>query len=266
MNRIAAAMSACTVAFFALMVPDTALAWGREGHETIAKLAELNLDRSVRRRVEGYLGGHSIVYVAKWMDEVRKTPEFKFTDSWHVATVDENLEYAASRKKGDAIYGIEQAMETLKDYKNLPDSVVALNIRYLVHLIGDMHCPAHVYYATHGAKYNVSIEAAGHNYVQMPLHSMWDFGLIQANRFMCASEWAQELNQVLTKQDRRDMAEGTPREWLSSNARRCEPQFEWAQPDSKLGADFVVKAMPLIETQITYAGIRLASVLNALFK
>ena len=40
-------------------------AWGRKGHETIAKIAERNLTERAKERIERYLGGHSIVYYAK---------------------------------------------------------------------------------------------------------------------------------------------------------------------------------------------------------
>ena len=60
--------------------------WGREGHETIAKIAERNLTKRAKKRIEKYLGGHSVVYYAKWMDEYRKTPEYAFTDGWHTTT------------------------------------------------------------------------------------------------------------------------------------------------------------------------------------
>lgn len=254
------------VAAAALMVQcPEAGAWGREGHETIAKLAELNLNKSTKKKVEKYLGGHSIVYVAKWMDEVRKTPEYRYTDKWHTSNVDENLEYAP-RENGDAVYGIETALKTLENYKNLPDSVVALNIRILTHLIGDMHCPSHVNYVDKKLNYDVQIEDPNHFYVKYSGHAMWDMGFIRSFRFMCASEWAAELNKVLSKEDKKAMAAGTPREWLHDNAVRCLAQFDIAHPDEKLSAAVSPIAMPLIEAEISYAGIRLAGVLNTIFK
>jgi hypothetical protein len=42
-------------------------------------------------------------------------------------------------------------------------------------------------------------------------------------------------------------------------------QFDILKPDQKINQDFFNEAMPLIETQILYAGYRLAAVLNDLF-
>lgn len=254
------------VTLFAAACSFEASAWHREGHETIAKVAELNLKPSVRRTVEKYLGGHTIVYYAKWMDQVRKLPQYAETDKWHCVYVDANGKYMPS-ETGDAIYAIEKAMTALKNYKELPDSVVALNIKYLLHFVGDMHCPAHVYFEGRDQKFNITIQdndarKRAHNF-----HSTWDFALIRANRIMSATEWATELNGVLTKQQKKDIAAGTPLDWLADNVSRNVHMFEWVNPDSKpCDPMFVINGMRLIETNISCAGIRLASVLNELFK
>ena len=139
--------------------------WGREGHETIAKIAERNLTKRAKKRIEKYLGGHSVVYYAKWMDEYRKTPEYAFTDGWHTAPVDAGLRYTdelLNPKRGNAIYGLELAVENLKNYRSLTDSAVAVNLKYVIHLVGDMHCPAHIKYTTHNMKYDVLFEDKYH--------------------------------------------------------------------------------------------------------
>lgn len=143
------------------LTPIPFLGWGREGHETIAKIAERNLTKRAKKRIEKYLGGHSIVYYAKWMDEYRKTPEYAFTDGWHTAPVDARLHYSdelLNPKRGNAIYGLESAIRILENYREQSDSTVAVNLKYVIHLVGDMHCPAHIKYATHDMKYDVLFE------------------------------------------------------------------------------------------------------------
>ena len=228
-----------------LILCSPAFGWGREGHETIAKIAEMHLKPSVKKKIEKYLGGHSIVYYAKWMDDVRHTPEYKFTTTWHTAPVDGNLEYTDALldlDKGNAVYGIETAMAALADYKHLPDSTVALNIRYLLHLVGDMHCPAHVNYTTHNMKYNVYMPKSKS---PVYIHSVWDFAVIQATRIYSVTEWAEELDRVLDKKVAKTVTAGTPRDWLHDNAVRCEVQFDLAKPDQKLDQDFLNAAIPL---------------------
>ena len=136
--------------FAGLLNTGSVFGWGREGHETIAKIAERNLTKKAKKRIEKYLGGHSIVYFAKWMDEYRHTPEYKFTNNWHTVPVNAELRYEDSMLAtgGNAIYGLEQAIENLKNYRSLTDSAVEVNLKYIIHLVGDMHCPAHIKYTT----------------------------------------------------------------------------------------------------------------------
>lgn len=240
--------------------------WGREGHEAIAKIADANLKPSAKKKIEKYLGGRSIVYYAKWMDDYRKTKEYGFTTGWHVACVDENLKYVHTPKNGDALYGIGQAVEILKNYKEHSDSTVSVNIKYLLHLVGDMHCPSHVNYRGRNQNYYVDF---GGGYVQprqrMKIHTVWDQGAIQATRIWGLTDWVWELDR-LSKKEIKEITAGAPLDWFEDNAQRCLAQFELSStPEEHLEQDFVNKAMPLIETQILYAGYRLAALLNSLF-
>ena len=224
--------------FAGLLNTGSVFGWGREGHETIAKIAERNLTKKAKKRIEKYLGGHSIVYFAKWMDEYRHTPEYKFTNNWHTVPVNAELRYEDSMLAtgGNAIYGLE----------------------------GDMHCPAHIKYTTHDTKYDVLFEDKYHKPHKFPIHSVWDNEIITTTRIWSVSEWADELDR-LPKAERQAVAAGTPRDWLHDNAVVCEAQFEWAKPGQRLGQDFLNEALPLIERQIRNAGYRLARVLNELF-
>ena len=127
-----------------------------------------------------------------------------------------------------------------------------------------MHCPGHVIYTTHNINYNVLFEDKFHKPHKFHIHSVWDNEVITTARIWSVSEWADELDRV-RKSEKRAIAAGTPRDWLHDNAVTCEVQFEWAQPDARLGQDFLNQAVPLVEHQIRKAGYRLARMLNELF-
>ena len=57
--------------FAGLLNTGSVFGWGREGHETIAKIAERNLTKKAKKRIEKYLGGHSIAV----------SPSISITDS-----------------------------------------------------------------------------------------------------------------------------------------------------------------------------------------
>lgn len=249
-----------------LLVADEALAWGRKGHEAITELAERHLTRRTRERIAHYLDNHPIVYYAKWMDDNRNTPEYGFTTYWHTAPADADLRYTDSllTPRGNAVHALEEAVARLHDYRSLDDSTVNVNLKYIIHLVGDMHCPAHVKYTTHAMKYDVLFEGKDHKVRKRYVHHVWDNDIIQSCCDLTAAEWAERLDDA-SGRERRRIERGTPRDWFHDCAVSCEVQFEWAKPDSLLGADFLDRSFPLVESQIRKAGYRLAALLNELF-
>lgn len=255
------------VALLVLMPSQEASAWGREGHETIAKIAERHLTKRARKRIENYLGGHSIVYYAKWADEYRHTPEYRFTNGWHSTPVDADCRYNDSLldpEEGNAIFAIEKCSQTLQDYRNLPDSTVAVNLKLLIHFVADMHCPAHIKYSGRNMKYDVMFEDKYHKPHKFYIHHVWDNEIITTTRIWSVTEWAEELDR-LPRQRIDEITAGTPRDWLHEAALSCIVQFDMAKPDQRLGQDFLNSALPLVESQILKAGYRLAETLNELF-
>lgn len=238
----------------------SAFGWGKSGHDAIAYIAECNLTPKAKKNIEKYLD-HSIVYDATWMDTYRHTPAYKHTSRWHTANVNADGQYV-TREGNDAVYGIEQAVEKLRDYGTLDDSTVVVSIRYLVHLVADMHCPTHVKYP--GIKsFNVFFIGK-----ETDFHGVWDSYVLDANHRWGYIEYQHQLDRC-TKAQKQAIAAGTPREWLADNARACRVIYEWCKPrqefDKNQLRDMLNAAHPLAEQQVLKAGYRLAGVLNELF-
>ncbi|RZK30676.1 MAG: S1/P1 Nuclease, partial [Hymenobacter sp.] len=70
---------------FILSIPCRLLAWGREGHQLVAKLAMMQLSESTKQKVLKILGDMTPEQASTWMDEVRSTPDYKYTAPWHYA-------------------------------------------------------------------------------------------------------------------------------------------------------------------------------------
>lgn len=204
------------------------------------------------------------MYYSTWMDDWRHTPEYKFIDTWHAFAVDEDLKYFA-RPQGDAVQAINNAVAVLEDYRNQTDSTIAVNLKYIIHCVADMHCPSHI--AFKGRKYNYWVKFCAGTYkpaVDIKIHSVWDYMAFLSCRKWSATEYADELD-LLTKKEIKQITEGSVEDWAADNVERCMVQFELSKPSDTLDQDFVNAAMPLIETQMQYAGYRLAKVLNGLF-
>ena len=252
--------------FAGLLNTGSVFGWGREGHETIAKIAERNLTKKAKKRIEKYLGGHSIVYFAKWMDEYRHTPEYKFTNNWHTVPVNAGLRYEDSMLAtgGNAIYGLEQAIENLKNYRSLTDSAVEVNLKYIIHLVGDMHCPAHIKYTTHDTKYDVLFEDKYHKPHKFPIHSVWDNEIITVSRIWSVSEWADELDR-LPKSDKQAIADRVAQIRAQIGVTTSEYDKEKLQERlAKLaGGVAVIKVGAATETEMKEKKLRIEDALNA---
>ncbi len=237
----------------------TAMGWGRVGHDAVAYIAECNLTKKAKKNIEKYLN-HSIVYYASWMDDYRATPTYKHTTKWHTAAVDDDFYYtdAVRKPEGDAVCELENAIRLLENYKNLDDSTVAVNLKYVIHLVGDMHCPSHVRYPGI-SNYNITI-----NNKDLSYHSVWDSYIIESNHKWYYTEWQQQLDRC-SKKEKKALAAGTPRDWFHENAVNCRVIYDWAPKGSVQGRDFLNQAGPLAESQILKAGYRLARILNELF-
>ena len=109
----------------------TAKGWGGYGHSCAAYIAEQHLTPEAKAKCEHYLQ-HSFVFYASWMDQWRHIEPFTDSNAWHVIYVDENWKLDTSKKKY-AEYQSQRIWNELKNYKNLPDSLVRQNLIYLIH-------------------------------------------------------------------------------------------------------------------------------------
>ena len=242
---------------------NSAFGWGKMGHDAIAYIAECHLTPKAKKTIERYLNT-SIVHYASWMDAYRFEEPYAHTSLWHTAWVDENNNYDPTRKAdGNAIKGIEDTMELLRDYKSLNDSTVVVSIKYLVHLVGDMHCPTHVKYP--GIKgFNIYVDGRKLNY-----HGVWDSYVLDCNVRWSAIEFQHILDRC-SKREIREITAGTVRDWFRDCAVYCRQIYDLAQPEQHFKSpdvweDFLNPALPIAERQILYAGYRLAALLNELF-
>ncbi len=238
--------------------------WGRTGHDAVASIADRHLTKKARKEIEKILGGKSIIYYTKWADEVRKTPEYLYTDQWHVNYLDANGKIVVAekhgKKNGDGVYGLRNfILPVLENREAYDDSTVCVNLKLLIHFIGDMHCPVHIKFA--GIKEGkVIIDGK-----RMPHHTLWDSGLLDSVHGWSYTEYADMLSRAGRKEIKA-ICEGTYEEWVEESGRRCKEIHSWVEPEFEVTQDYKNKAILLAERQLEIAGYRLAYVLNKLFK
>jgi len=238
--------------------------WGTKGHNVIASIAEEHLNVKTKKEIRRLLEGRTMVYYSVWMDEIRSNPAFSYTSTWHYANVDDGKTYQTmgKQKGGDVVTATVQAIEKLKN-KNLPDSIRAMNLKFLIHLVGDMHCPMHAGRATDrgGNDYSVTW-----NKTKTNLHSLWDNSVIDGARNWNSIEWAKFIDINMNRKQRLAIETGEPLDWFNETVALASDIYKNTPENEAIPQSYVRKYTPAIEEQFLKAGYRLAGLLNSILK
>ena len=253
----------------ALVTMGQAMAWGGFGHRTIAEIAERNLTPKAKTNIERYTGGTPLADYSTWMDSKDNPAHVKHAiRGWHASIVDEQCRTSQQirdkhRKGRDAVTGLLEFEQAFKKREKLSDSVVLAAIKCIVHMVGDMHCPAHVRFTDFENQGKFPVRLFGK---KTTMHSIWDTAVLTRNhRGWKYQDYAAKLD-CLSKGKAKRLTRGWVEDWLEESGRVVRPTIHDVKRGDKLGAEFMEWAYPLAESQAQKAGYRLAKVLNKFFK
>jgi hypothetical protein len=246
--------------------PISALAWGPEGHRMIGDLAERQLTPAARAQVQQLLLGEaepSLAGVANWADQLRDSDpqRGKSTARWHYINFPHgDCAYAPARDCPDGqcvVAAINRNFLILSD-RARPRAERAEALKFLVHLIGDVHQPMHAGYLDDrgGNKFQLSYRGEGWN-----LHSVWD-SLIVGSRHLDAEDYADTLlGQSPLPPDATRHSDRPAVEWAEESCRIAQQPGLYPATHT-LGNDYVLAHRPLVEQRLRQAGARLADMIN----
>jgi hypothetical protein len=216
-----------------------------------------------------------MVFYSSWLDECRQQMTIEYTDDNgevktrtipHSFIADSDLK-VIRKSNGEAIDIICKSIEILKDYKNVDDSTRLAAMQCLIHLVGDIHCPGHVKYAdldkkSIDKKYGSTNVTYKNNKIRM--HAFWDTKLIDAVIAGGVYDLAYMADQA-TKKQIREIQAGDPYDWGQDIIDRTNHVWT-VQEGDKLTFSYIREHRELALDQIQRAGLRLAKVMNDLFK
>lgn len=251
----------------AVLLSINAYGFGKVGHATVAKIAERHLTPSAKTNIDKYLNGESIGNLGSWMDQVRKQDAYIHTDGWHTAAFDKNNRHIITPKKKKIYLGITSEIDKVKDggYKNMTDSAVAVAIKLIVHMGGDMHCPSHIKFANHPQdKINFTV-----NGMEFQFHRFFDVGILNISRPNWTADQYVELLDTLNDKEIADVQQGEISEWIDDHGAKMINLYSVFTPgkvfDGDEAREMVQKYHKLEERQLQIAGYRLAKLLNSIF-
>ncbi len=240
----------------------SALAWGQKGHDVTAAIAEKHLTPATKAAVDSILEGQSMVYWANWLDNASHTPQYAYTKTWHYKNIDEGVRYeeAPANPAGDVTTAIKAQIETLSDPK-APFADRQLAMKIIVHIVGDMHQPLHMGHATDLGGNRNKVRFFGRD---ANLHSVWDSNIVEAGHKWSYSEWRDQIDRV-SPEEAQAIVDGSVDDWAKQSAAIAANIYRQTPDGTNHSYDEVATWTPVIETQLLYAGHRLAHLLNMIY-
>jgi hypothetical protein len=267
------------------------LAWGDEGHEVIALVAQQYLTPAARKQVNALLAAdpdpltaHDIADAATWADKFRDSGEAGAraqTRQWHFVDLElsaPDLQQAcfgrpplpagtpasAGPANDCAVDKIDQFQAELANPATNPsERIVAL--KFLLHLVGDLHQPLHASDDHDRGGNNKRASASGLR--AATLHHFWDTEFVD-QLGPDPKQIAASLIARVSAADQRLWSRGDAAEWAVDSFRiaKADAYGRLPAPNTRgsyrLPDEYVAMAKRDVAMQLTKAGVRLAWVLN----
>jgi len=285
------------IALLLLLGGQQLFGWGDTGHMLVSQIALSNLTPAVRAKAEALIRvqtgppsvnvpfhdepfevasrSASFVTAACWADDIKSNLDRE----WHYVDMPFSTDGTIPRinpPASNVVNVIEHFTKVLKS-PNASQTEQARALRYLLHLVGDLHQPLHC--ATRCTHENPDGDRGGNEFQvrgEKNLHSFWDGGLRQFERLDRPLTGAGEARL-------KTMAQGIIKEFpRSALAAELQKQsvMSWAKESHALAKSlaynleenerppnsYLKKAKPAARKRVALAGYRLANLLNDALK
>jgi len=241
------------------------LAWDPAGHRIVGHIAEMNLEPQVLKTIREDFNIKHLANVANWADEIKRSD--------HKADV---LHYT-NIAVGQHMYSQKRdcpqkrcVTEKIKEYEAVliaPEASQKTRkeaFKFLVHLVADVHQPMHLGNKTDRGGNEIAVYFGSK---PTNLHRVWDHDLIVL-KGRSQLQFARWLNWSITPENKKLWLGGTSDDW-SNESRALVLDFGYRLQFSEgreLSQNYISKGQAIVEERLQRAGIRLAEMLNRLFK
>jgi hypothetical protein len=249
-------------------------AWGTQGHRLVARIAENHLATNARHTVRTLLGSGRMADVASWADQHHEGN----TQTWHYVNipgdaasydrmrdcpVQGGIDSHRGRWRDCVVDRILYNKERLAD-ASLSRTDRATALKFLIHLVADVHQPFHAFAADRGGN-GVAVTAFGSPLcgaagdLSCTLHGVWD-GTLLAHQHLNDGKYLDGLESLIRDRRLESRANGSPADWAkeSHDLARVALVPNHGVIDEAYSRRFI----PVVEERLAIAGLRLAKLLN----
>lgn len=254
------------VAMFFFMQTANVFAWGTTGHRVVAEIAENNLNKKAKKELAKIIGKQKLAYWANWPDFLKSDPSWKFADSWHYINMPEGLDRAQFDEKLESSTDANLYKRALVLIEELKKDDVSLKkkqeyLYYLVHIIGDAHQPLHIGRPEDLGGNRVKIEWFRKS---TNLHSLWDSALVDFEKYSY-TEYARVLDVHNTAYNT-SLVNGNLADWIYDSYGTAGKIYASVEAGELLSYKYNYDFNSTIEDQLLKGGLRLAKILNEIYK
>ncbi|MCA0931190.1 S1/P1 nuclease [Lutimonas saemankumensis] len=235
--------------------------WGATGHRTVGEIAQQHLSKRAEKQISDILNGQSLAMVSTYGDDIKSDKKYDKYYTWHFVNFPFDTKYEASKKdkRGDIVMGIQKCIEALKD-PNTSQEDKSFYLKFLVHLVGDLHQPLHVGKAEDRGGNDIKVLW---HYDKSNLHRVWDSEMIESFN-MSYTELAAN-SKKLSKEQIKIIQKGSILDWTYESQALAKKVYASAKMDEKLGYRYSYDHFETVQSQLQKSGIRLAKILNEIF-
>jgi hypothetical protein len=260
-------------------------AWGAVGHKTVGYIAQDHLSPAARDYVRDLLGPEGdLASVSTWADSIITfRPE---TAPWHYFNLNVRQPQGefdiqdVCRGHNCVVDQIQKDLWILRE-PFAPRREKREALKFLVHFVGDAHQPLHCgddkdrggnekWFRYYGSRAGLK------RFTWVNLHSFWD-NLIETKAKENPRRLASRLESQIQPADKKEWTQGGPSDWAYESFLIAKNDIYGELPEGPLleknrwGKDlpedyYSGKMRQIVDRQLEKAGIRLAYLLNGIFK
>ncbi|UKJ08143.1 S1/P1 nuclease [Solitalea lacus] len=248
-----------------ILAPQTSQAWGKTGHRLIGEIADRHLTKKTKRAINKILGTESVAMVSDWSDFIKSDRKYDSTQVWHYINLEDGLTCEQIKEKcaNDSVnlaFAIRKMTSILKDQQSSSE-LKKDALRFLIHLVGDANQPMHIGRPTD----------KGGNDIKMTwfkkttnLHRIWDDDLIEFQD-LSYTEYATALNHP-TQAQIEACQSIDPSDWFCETYGLSRKLYQNAEKETDIGYKYNYVFLSALNEQLLKSGLRLANVLNEIYR
>jgi hypothetical protein len=246
------------------------LAWGRLGHRASARLAESRLSPQAKAVIRDLLEpGESLADAATWADE--NSRDVPGSSAWHFVNVPISAHHydpRDCRPRGCVVSKIAEFRAILID-PHAPRSRRRTALRFVVHLVQDLHQPMHVTDRNDRGGNNLQLRYGRYNNTN--LHQVWDSGLLSQG-YRNETALVRDLEDLAHQPESGLWLKGRIEDWADESLEVGRRAYLIPRSNALLrsgdaiGRDYERANLPLVVDRLARSGVTLAFLLNEILR